>query len=121
MALLDPNLDDDTRHGGANRSWFIGGFLPRDGLYGRVLVFDGDSANLHLVNISGIHQRVEEKRYLAIDFKPNISLSFTLNHRTDSHQADNESLPFLDRDVHFFSNVWTPQEVPGWDHTGNTL
>ena len=62
MALLDPYLDDDTRHGGPNRSWFIGGFLPRDGLYGRVLVFDGDSANLRLVSISGIHQRVEEKR-----------------------------------------------------------
>ena len=59
--------------------------------------------------------------YLAIDFKPNISLGLAFNYWTDSHQADNEGLPFLDRDVHFLSNVWTPQEVPGWDHTGNTL
>jgi hypothetical protein len=65
----------------------------------------------------------EQKRsgYLPIDFKPNISLSPTFNHWTDSHQADNEGLPFLNGDMHLLSDIRTPEEVPAWNHAYNVV
>lgn len=55
VTFLNPDLDDNARHGGANRAWVTGGFLPRDSFYSRVLVFDGDSSDLHFVSIPGAH------------------------------------------------------------------
>ena len=59
--------------------------------------------------------------YLAIDFKPNISLSMAFDHRTDGHQTNDEGLSFLDRDVHLLPDIWTSQEVPSWNHADNVL
>lgn len=47
VTFLDSDLDNDSRHGSTNRPWVSGGFLPRDGFHGRVLVIYGDSSNLH--------------------------------------------------------------------------
>jgi hypothetical protein len=55
VTLLDPDLDDNTRHGGANRPRVTGGFLPRDGFYSRVLVFDRDSSDLRLCEYPQMH------------------------------------------------------------------
>jgi hypothetical protein len=67
---------------------------------------------------------VEEQEwgaYLAVHFEPNITLGFPFDHWADGHQTDDEGLPFLDGYMHLFSDFRTPQEVPGWNHTKNTL
>ena len=46
MTLLNSDLDNNARHGSANRPGVIGGFLARDGFYSRVLVVDGYSSDL---------------------------------------------------------------------------
>ena len=51
VTLLDPDLNDNARHGGANGAWVISGFFPRDGFHSRVLIFDGDSSDLQFVSI----------------------------------------------------------------------
>jgi hypothetical protein len=61
VTLLDPDLDDNTRHGGADRARVTSGFLPRDGFYSRVLVFDRDSSDLDFVSTPNAHPRAEEK------------------------------------------------------------
>jgi len=50
VTLLDSDLDNNSRHRSTNRSWVIGGSLPRDGFYGRVLVLYGDSSDLRFVS-----------------------------------------------------------------------
>ena len=46
LGLLDADLDDDTRHRGANGAGVVGSLLTRDGLDRRVLVLDRDGTNL---------------------------------------------------------------------------
>ena len=53
---------------------------------------------------------VNERRrsvYLSIYFEPNVSLGLAFDNRTDGHQTDDESLPFLDGYVHLLSDLWT--------------
>jgi hypothetical protein len=46
LSFLDPHLDNNTRHGGPNRSGIARGFLAGDSLDGRVLIFNRHGANL---------------------------------------------------------------------------
>ena len=53
--------------------------------------------------------------YLSIDFEPNITLGTPLYDRPNSHQANDECFPLLDRNMHFFADIWSTQEVACWD------
>jgi hypothetical protein len=55
--------------------------------------------------------------YLSVDFEPDITLSTTLYNRPNSHQADDKRLPLLDRNMHFFADIWSAEEVACWNDT----
>ena len=49
--------------------------------------------------------------YLAVDLKPDIALSTTLDDRTNRHETDDEGLPFLDVNHHLLADIRTGKEV----------
>jgi len=57
------------------------------------------------------------KRYLSVDFEPNISLCTTLNNGSNCHEADDQRLPFFNGDVHLFADIWAAQEIAGGKDT----
>lgn len=56
--------------------------------------------------------------YLAVDFKPNVTLGTPLNDGPCCHQTNNEGLSLFDSNVHLFSGVRASQKVPRGNHTG---
>ena len=46
LALLDPDLDDNTRHGRTDRPWVVGRLFARHGLDRGVLILDGYRTDL---------------------------------------------------------------------------
>lgn len=118
-ALLDTDLDNNTRHRSTDGAGVICGLLTRYSLHSRVLVFDRDSANLSRLQSIQSSSCVVSKSdtHFSVHLKPHIALSTTLDDRTDGHQADNEGLTLLDGDVHLLSDIWASQEVPGGDDT----
>ena len=57
VTFLDSDLDNNARHGSANRPRVTCRFLPRDSFHGRVLVFNGYSPDLQLTAVSNAHWR----------------------------------------------------------------
>lgn len=50
LSFLDPHLYNNTRHRGTNGPRIARSFLAGDSLDGRVLIFNGHSANLYARN-----------------------------------------------------------------------
>ena len=93
LTLLDANLDDDTRHRCSDGARVTGSLLSRDSLHSRVLVVDRHRTNF------------------AVDLEPDIALSATLDNRANSHQADDEGLSRLNRNVHLLADIGAAKEV----------
>lgn len=56
--------------------------------------------------------------YLSIDFEPNVALSTTFDNRANGHETNDESLSFLNRNMHFLPDIWTAQEITSGNDTG---
>ena len=95
LTLLDAHLNNNTAHGRTQASRVVRRLLAGYGLDGRVLVLDGDGANL------------------AVNLEPDVALSLAFNDRADSHEADDEHLALLDRDLHLLADVGAREEVAG--------
>lgn len=59
--------------------------------------------------------------HFSIDLEPDVTLSTTFYDRTDCHQADDEGLSLLNRDVHLLANIRSAQEVTGRDDAEVTI
>lgn len=57
------------------------------------------------------------RRYLAVDFEPDVALGTALNDGSYCHQTNDEGLPLFDSDVHLFSGGRASQKVPRGNHT----
>lgn len=55
--------------------------------------------------------------HFTIHLEPDVTLRTALDHRTDSHQPDDQGLALLNRNVHFLAYVWASEEITRRNHT----
>ena len=117
LTLLDTDLDDDARHGGADGARVVGCPLASHGLDCRVLVLNRHGTNLKdTLSIPGLSY-TQDKLHLSINLEPNIARGTALNNGTNRHETDDKGLTLLDGDVHLFADIWAAEEVPSGDDT----
>lgn len=115
LALLDTDLHHDTRHWCTHRPRVRRRLLTGNGLNSGVLVLHRDSTDLSPYKLDTPKNARQDsfffRTHFAINLEPDVALRTALDHRSDSHQTNDQGFALLDGDMHLLADVGTTQEV----------